>query len=51
MADGSTSTRLHPNNSNNLEDDLNAHPEGYDSLSSTHLHRSHLQIYGEQVPR
>lgn len=48
MADGSTSTLLPENN---LEDDLNSKPEGYDSLSSTHLHKNHLQIYGEHVPR
>ncbi|XP_040086870.1 sperm-associated antigen 17 isoform X3 [Oryx dammah] len=48
MADGSTSTILPENN---LEDDLNAKAEGYDSLSSTHLHKNHLQIYGEHVPR
>ncbi|XP_011367051.1 sperm-associated antigen 17 [Pteropus vampyrus] len=48
MADGSTSTLLPEDNS---EDDLNTKPEGYDSLSSTHLHKNHLQIYGEHVPR
>ncbi|XP_019511375.1 PREDICTED: sperm-associated antigen 17 isoform X1 [Hipposideros armiger] len=48
MADGSTSTMLLESQ---LEDDLNAQPEGYDSLSSTHLHRNHLQVYGEHVPR
>ncbi|ELK05960.1 Sperm-associated antigen 17 [Pteropus alecto] len=48
MADGSTSTLLPEDNS---EDDLNTEPEGYDSLSSTHLHKNHLQIYGEHVPR
>ncbi|XP_004002433.3 sperm-associated antigen 17 isoform X1 [Ovis aries] len=48
MADGSASTILPENN---LEDDLNAKAEGYDSLSSTHLHKNHLQIYGEHVPR
>ncbi|XP_004420659.1 PREDICTED: sperm-associated antigen 17 [Ceratotherium simum simum] len=48
MADGSTSTLL-PENS--LEDDLNSKTEGYDTLSSIHLHKNHLQIYGEHVPR
>uniref|UniRef100_A0A8C6DMY7 Sperm associated antigen 17 n=1 Tax=Moschus moschiferus TaxID=68415 RepID=A0A8C6DMY7_MOSMO len=48
MADGSVSTILPENN---LEDDLNAKAESYDSLSSTHLHKNHLQIYGEHVPR
>ncbi|KAF4021435.1 hypothetical protein G4228_013301 [Cervus hanglu yarkandensis] len=48
MSDGSVSTILPENN---LEDDLNAKAEGYDSLSSTHLHKNHLQIYGEHVPR
>ncbi|TKC43805.1 hypothetical protein EI555_012212, partial [Monodon monoceros] len=48
MADGSASTILPENN---LEDDLNAKAEGYDTLSSTHLRKSHLQIYGEHVPR
>lgn len=48
MADGSTSTLLPEDKS---EDDLNTEPEGYDSLSSTHLHKNHLQIYGEHVPR
>ncbi|XP_074174734.1 sperm-associated antigen 17 [Rhinolophus sinicus] len=48
MADGSTSTRLLENH---LEDYLKAEPEGYDSLSSTHLHKNHLQVYGEHVPR
>nr|XP_019586156.1 PREDICTED: sperm-associated antigen 17 isoform X4 [Rhinolophus sinicus] len=48
MADGSTSTRLLETH---LEDYLKAEPEGYDSLSSTHLHKNHLQVYGEHVPR
>ncbi|XP_045059666.2 sperm-associated antigen 17 isoform X2 [Desmodus rotundus] len=48
MADGSVSTMLPENG---LEDDLNAIPEGYDSLSSAHLQKNHLQIYGEHVPR
>ncbi|KAM5295030.1 sperm-associated antigen 17 isoform 1-T1 [Glossophaga mutica] len=48
MADGSVSTVLPENN---LEDDLDAIPEGYDSLSSSHLQKNHLQVYGEHVPR
>ncbi|KAF6075994.1 sperm associated antigen 17 [Phyllostomus discolor] len=48
MADGSVSTVL-PENS--LEDELNAVPEGYDSLSSAHLQKNHLQVYGEHIPR
>lgn len=48
MADGSTSTLLPEDN---MEDDLNTKSEGYDSLSSTHLHKNRLQIYGEHVPR
>lgn len=48
MADGSTSTRLLENH---LEDYLKAEPGGYDILSSTHLHKNHLQVYGEHVPR
>ncbi|XP_054421065.1 sperm-associated antigen 17 [Pteronotus mesoamericanus] len=48
MADGSVSTMIPENN---LEGDLYATPEGYDSLSSAHLYKNHLQIYGEHVPR
>lgn len=48
MADGSISTMLRENN---LEDDLSERTEGYDSLSSIHLQKNHLQIYGEHVPR
>ncbi|XP_039098665.1 sperm-associated antigen 17, partial [Hyaena hyaena] len=48
MADGSVSTLLRENN---LEDESNEKTEGYDSLSSTHLYKNHLQIYGEHVPR
>ncbi|XP_072625698.1 sperm-associated antigen 17 isoform X2 [Canis lupus baileyi] len=48
MADGSTSTMVPENN---LENDLNEKPEGYDTLSATHLCKNHLQIYGEHVPR
>ncbi|XP_046941193.1 sperm-associated antigen 17 [Lynx rufus] len=48
MADGSVSTMLCENN---LEDDPNEKTEGYDSLSSTHVYKNHLQIYGEHVPR
>uniref|UniRef100_G1NTX6 Sperm associated antigen 17 n=1 Tax=Myotis lucifugus TaxID=59463 RepID=G1NTX6_MYOLU len=48
MADGSVSTRLPEIN---LGDHLDASPEGYDNLSSAHLHKNHLQIFGEHVPR
>ncbi|XP_066124209.1 sperm-associated antigen 17 [Saccopteryx bilineata] len=48
MADGSVSTMLPENN---WEGDLNAGPEGYDSLSSAHLQRNHLQIYDKHIPR
>ncbi|KAK2508062.1 hypothetical protein MC885_010784 [Smutsia gigantea] len=48
MADGNVSTMLPENN---LEDDLSERTEGYDSLSSIHLQKNHLQIYGEHVPR
>ncbi|XP_072824013.1 sperm-associated antigen 17 isoform X3 [Vicugna pacos] len=48
MVDGTVSTVLPEDN---LEDDLNSKPEGYDTLSSTHLRKNHLQIYGEHVPR
>ncbi|XP_053512061.1 sperm-associated antigen 17 [Artibeus jamaicensis] len=48
MADGSVSTVVPEKN---LEDDLNEIPEGCDSLSSAHLQKNHLQIYGEHVPR
>ncbi|KAM6168270.1 sperm-associated antigen 17 [Erethizon dorsatum] len=48
MADGSASTVLPEKK---LEDDLNVKPEGYDSLSPTHLEKNHMQIYGEHVPR
>ncbi|XP_035307203.1 sperm-associated antigen 17 [Cricetulus griseus] len=48
MADGSVSTMLPKRK---LEDDANVQTEGYDSLSSTHLEKNHMQIYGEHVPR
>ncbi|XP_008704587.2 sperm-associated antigen 17 [Ursus maritimus] len=48
MADGSISTVVPENN---LEEDLSEKAEGYDNLSSTHLYKNHLQIYGEHVPR
>ncbi|XP_013371939.1 PREDICTED: sperm-associated antigen 17 isoform X3 [Chinchilla lanigera] len=48
MADGSASTVLAEKNS---KDDLNIKPEGYESLSSIHLEKDHMQIYGEHVPR
>jgi hypothetical protein len=50
MADGTTSTTLPEKNP---EDNLNVQTggEGYDSLSSVHLEKNHMQIYGEHVPR
>ncbi|XP_049735924.1 sperm-associated antigen 17 isoform X2 [Elephas maximus indicus] len=48
MADGSASTVL-PNQ--NLEEDVSSNTEGYEGLSSLHLQKNHLQIYGEHVPR
>lgn len=48
MADGSISTMAPKNN---VEEDLSEKAEGYDNLSSTHLHKNHLLIYGEHVPR
>lgn len=48
MADGSVSTLLPEKKP---EDDLNVETEGYDSLSSIHLEKNYLQIYGEHVPR
>ncbi|XP_008578639.1 PREDICTED: sperm-associated antigen 17 [Galeopterus variegatus] len=48
MADGRASTTLLQKK---LEDDLNVETEGYDSLSSIHLQKNHLQVYGEHVPR
>ncbi|XP_075396616.1 sperm-associated antigen 17 [Tenrec ecaudatus] len=48
MADGSTSTIL-PEHT--VEEDKNSNTEGYDSLSSLHLQKNHLQIYGEHIPR
>ncbi|XP_006902719.1 PREDICTED: sperm-associated antigen 17-like [Elephantulus edwardii] len=48
MADGTTSTMLPEQN---FEEDLSSNNEGYDSLSSSHLQKNHLQIYGEHVPR
>ncbi|CAH6928396.1 Spag17 [Phodopus roborovskii] len=48
MADGSVSTMLPKKK---LEDDFNVQTEGYDSLSSIHLEKNHMQIYGEHVPR
>ncbi|XP_027464957.2 sperm-associated antigen 17 isoform X6 [Zalophus californianus] len=48
MADGSISTMAPENN---LEEDLSEKAEGYDNLSSTHIYKNHLQIYGEHVPR
>ncbi|XP_036047259.1 sperm-associated antigen 17 [Onychomys torridus] len=48
MADGSVSTML---SKKKLEDDFDVQTEGYDSLSSIHLEKNHMQIYGEHVPR
>ncbi|XP_054988126.1 sperm-associated antigen 17 [Sorex araneus] len=48
MADGSTFTT---SPENNMENDLNVNFEGYDSLSAANLHKNHLQVYGEHVPR
>lgn len=48
MADGSVSTKL---SKKKLEDDFDVQTEGYDSLSSIHLEKNHMQIYGEHVPR
>ncbi|XP_060057789.1 sperm-associated antigen 17 isoform X2 [Erinaceus europaeus] len=48
MADGSISTMLPENN---FEDDVSANTKGYDNLSTVHLQKNHLQIYGEHVPR
>ncbi|XP_045139651.1 sperm-associated antigen 17 [Echinops telfairi] len=48
MADGSASTIL-PEHT--FEEEMNSNTEGYDSLSSLHLQKNHLQIYGEHIPR
>ncbi|XP_029419263.1 sperm-associated antigen 17, partial [Nannospalax galili] len=48
MADGTASTMLPEKK---VEDDFNEKTEGYDSLSSVHLEKNHMQIYGEHVPR
>ncbi|XP_055971601.1 sperm-associated antigen 17 [Sorex fumeus] len=48
MADGSTFTT---SPENNVKNDSNVNSEGYDSLSAVNLHKNHLQIYGEHVPR
>ncbi|XP_069862546.1 sperm-associated antigen 17 isoform X2 [Dipodomys merriami] len=48
MADGTASTMLPEKK---LEEELNIQTEGYESLSSVHLERNHMQIYGEHVPR
>ncbi|XP_050013472.1 sperm-associated antigen 17 [Alexandromys fortis] len=48
MADGSVSTMLPKKK---LEADLSVQTEGYESLSSIHLAKNHMQIYGEHVPR
>nr|XP_044993817.1 sperm-associated antigen 17 [Jaculus jaculus] len=48
LADGTASTVL---SEKKLEDDLNVKTKGYDSLSSIHLEKNHMQIYGEHVPR
>lgn len=48
MADGSVSTMLPKKK---LEADFSVQTEGYESLSSIHLAKNHMQIYGEHVPR
>ncbi|XP_004689538.1 PREDICTED: sperm-associated antigen 17 [Condylura cristata] len=48
MADGSVSTMLPKHN---LEDDLNAQIEHYDSFSAVHLHKNEQQLSDEHVPR
>ncbi|XP_048208106.1 sperm-associated antigen 17 [Perognathus longimembris pacificus] len=48
MADGTASTMLPEKK---LDEDLNIQTEGYESLSSVHLEKNHMQIYGEHVPR
>ncbi|XP_062049494.1 sperm-associated antigen 17 [Lepus europaeus] len=48
MADGTASTSL---SEKKPEDDSNVKMEGYDSLTSAHLQKNYLQIYGEHVPR
>ncbi|XP_031230830.1 sperm-associated antigen 17 isoform X2 [Mastomys coucha] len=48
MADGSVSTVLPKKKP---EDDFNVETNGYESLSSLHLEKNHMQIYGEHVPR
>ncbi|KAK7807810.1 hypothetical protein U0070_012044 [Myodes glareolus] len=48
MADGSVSTKLPKKK---LEADFSVQTEGYESLSSVHLAKNHMQIYGEHVPR
>lgn len=48
MADGRVSAVLPEIN---LDDHLDVTHEGYDNLSPAHLHKNHLQIFGEHVPR
>ncbi|XP_007948450.1 sperm-associated antigen 17 [Orycteropus afer afer] len=48
MADGSVSTILPEQK---YDEDISSNTEGYESLSSLHLQKNHLQIYGEHVPR
>lgn len=48
MADGSVSTVLPKKKQ---EDKVNVQTEGYESLSSLHLEKNRMQIYGEHVPR
>ncbi|KAM6217136.1 sperm-associated antigen 17 [Rhynchocyon petersi] len=48
MADGTASTMLPEQK---YEEELSSNKGAYDSLSSLHLKKNHLQIYGEHVPR
>ncbi|KAM4873141.1 sperm-associated antigen 17 isoform 2-T2 [Thomomys bottae] len=48
MADGTASTMLPKKK---LEEEVNIQTEGYESLSSVHLEKNYMQIYGEHVPR
>ncbi|KAM9689371.1 sperm-associated antigen 17 [Trichechus inunguis] len=48
MANGRASTMLPEQK---FEEDVSSNTEGYDSLSSLHLQKNRLQIYGEHVPR
>ncbi|XP_049621975.1 sperm-associated antigen 17 [Suncus etruscus] len=48
LSDGSIFTTLPENN---VENDLSENFKDYDSLSTVHLHKNHLQVYGEHIPR